>query len=54
MKRCAAGNAKKRTGKKRLSGVALVQALRERRKRLGNETEVTGMRRDEADSMKRR
>jgi hypothetical protein len=41
-------------GQKRLSGVKLGQALRERRKQAGNETMMTAMRGDEAGSMKAR
>jgi len=38
---------------KQLSGVKLGQAVRERRKQRVNETGMTGMRKDEADSMTR-
>ena len=43
-----------RTGKKRLSGVRLGRAVGERGKRCGNETGMTEVRKDKADSMKRR
>ena len=49
-----AGNAEQTDGQKRLSGVALGQGVRERRKRLEVDATMTEMRSDSADSMKQR
>ncbi len=53
MKRCAAGETEQADEQKRLSGARLNQAMLERRNQLVNDTGVTGVRKDQEDSMKR-